>query len=241
MAVKSQIYRDAQLGLVHVSAKVSNRRMIARWKSGELHVSVPAGITAEEYNRVMEGWREQLMRTKPGAAFFDGWYRKYELFDVQIVTDPSLTDIVSCGYVDRDPAHFRIRIGRELKYDNPEVEKTINAYLRHAPKPHFLRHIYEPAVEIIRQLGLQNRVREVRAGHGLRRMGTCSASGVITLSYELGYLPEHLRRYIILHELAHLEHMDHSAAFHAHANLLMGGREADLEREFRAFRFPFSK
>lgn len=241
MAIRSQVYRDPQLGMVHVTAKASNRRMIARWKSGELHVSVPTGLSVTEYNRVMDGWRQQLMSTKPQAAFYDGWYRQFELFDVEIVTDPSLADRIACGYVDRNPAHFRIRVGDALKYDNPEVEKTINSYLRHAPKPHFRKHIYEPAVEIVRELGLQNRVHSIRAGHGLRRMGTCSSTGVITLSYELGYLPEHLRRYIILHELAHLEHMNHSAAFHAHANMLMGGREAALEREFKAFRLPFTK
>ena len=80
------------------------------------------------------------------------------------------------------------------------------------------------------------------ASNGFRRLGTCNVSTKqIRLSYALLFLPEHLVRYIICHELAHLTHPNHSAAFHALVDTYTDGREADLERQLRAFPWPIPR
>lgn len=43
--------------------------------------------------------------------------------------------------------------------------------------------------------------------------GSCSAKKNINLNYKLVLLPEMLQEYIILHELVHLKHRNHSNAF----------------------------
>ena len=43
--------------------------------------------------------------------------------------------------------------------------------------------------------------------------GSCSAKGNINLNIRLHLLPEHLRDYVILHELCHLRHMNHGPEF----------------------------
>ena len=45
------------------------------------------------------------------------------------------------------------------------------------------------------------------------KWGSCHSNGQIRLSSRLIYAPEFVRRYVILHELAHLKHMDHSDRF----------------------------
>lgn len=47
------------------------------------------------------------------------------------------------------------------------------------------------------------------------RWGSCSETGAISLNWRLILLAPRLQDHVLLHELAHLRHFDHSRAFHA--------------------------
>lgn len=55
----------------------------------------------------------------------------------------------------------------------------------------------------------------VRITSAARRWGSCSAQDQICYSFRVMLLPEALQEYIIVHELAHIRHKNHSAAFYA--------------------------
>ena len=70
------------------------------------------------------------------------------------------------------------------------------------------------------------------------RWGSCSGKNGISLSLFIMLLPQHLREFIILHELCHTRHHNHSAAFHTLLDSLVGGKEKALNRELKAYRIP---
>jgi predicted metal-dependent hydrolase len=103
--------------------------------------------------------------------------------------------------------------------------------------PRALRWLKERARET-----LARETRELADHHGLRvasvaigdprsRWGSCTSGGAIRYSWRLILAPSYVRRSTVAHEVAHLLHMDHSAAFHAaHARLL--GSDPAAAREW---------
>ena len=81
--------------------------------------------------------------------------------------------------------------------------------------------------------GLKYEKLSIRASR--TKWGSCSGRNHISLSLFLMALPEHLRDYVIIHELCHTVHHNHSPRFHALVDRLVGGREKALNRELRAF------
>ena len=53
----------------------------------------------------------------------------------------------------------------------------------------------------------------VRIGNQATRWGSCSTRGTISLNRNLLFLPPEQVRYLCVHEICHLKHPDHSAAF----------------------------
>lgn len=81
--------------------------------------------------------------------------------------------------------------------------------------------------------GLKYEKLSIRASR--TKWGSCSGRNHISLSLFLMTLPEHLRDYVIIHELCHTVHHNHSPRFHALVDRLVGGREKALNKELRAF------
>ena len=52
------------------------------------------------------------------------------------------------------------------------------------------------------------------------------------------FLPQELRDYIVLHEIAHLSEMNHSPRFHAVLDGYLGGREAILVNRLKTYSWP---
>lgn len=65
-------------------------------------------------------------------------------------------------------------------------------------------------------------VRSVSVGDADTRWGSCSSSGRIRYSWRLILAPPAARRYVVAHEVAHLRHLNHGAAFKALEEQLFG-------------------
>lgn len=111
----------------------------------------------------------------------------------------------------------------------PAEEKARIEELRRAAKADLPDRIGR----ISRITGLKYNKLTIRASR--TKWGSCTGTNNISLSLFLMVLPEHLRDFVIVHELCHTVHHDHSPKFHALVDRLVGGNEKALNRELKAF------
>lgn len=87
-----------------------------------------------------------------------------------------------------------------------------------------VRALVEMGLRRLAERELPRRLAELAADAGITivgvsvrnqrtRWGSCSRRGIISLNWRLVQTPEFVRDYIILHELAHRRHLDHSERF----------------------------
>ncbi|OED35435.1 hypothetical protein AB833_29845 [Chromatiales bacterium (ex Bugula neritina AB1)] len=107
------------------------------------------------------------------------------------------------------------RQGNELTVELPEAstDEELVALLVRWMKRYAQEYCDCLASQLSVQTGL--RFNKVVVRGQKTRWGSFSSRGTLSLNYKLLFLPEPLLRHVILHELAHSVHMDHSKAFWA--------------------------
>lgn len=73
---------------------------------------------------------------------------------------------------------------------------------------------------------------EIKVKFHKTKWGSCSAKGNLNFNYKIIFLPEELQDYIVVHELCHLQEMNHSSKFWD----LVGSIMPDYKKRKRMFR-----
>ena len=92
--------------------------------------------------------------------------------------------------------------------------------------------------EMVERLAVRHGFRygAVRVKASRSKWGSCTVHNDLNLSLFLMQLPEHLIEYVVLHELCHTVHHNHSERFHALLDRVTEGRHRSLNRELRGYR-----
>lgn len=112
---------------------------------------------------------------------------------------------------------------------SPRVERLEEALLLHTSEPNNTARNHKSIVQWLRHEALtyfESRINELAPrmdvsisalslSQARTRWGSCTSSGHIRLNWRLVHLPKDLIEYVIVHELAHLKEMNHSARFWA--------------------------
>jgi predicted metal-dependent hydrolase len=109
----------------------------------------------------------------------------------------------------------RAWIEKQRRHVQQECERPRPA----PPPPHVVRELHDRA-----KRELPARLCELAAAHGIAvrrvtirnqrwRWGSCSPDGHICLNWRLVQMPIWVRDYVLIHELMHLQRMDHSPKF----------------------------
>ena len=191
-----------QVPLLMVRHARARRYLLRLCPDGTARVTIPRGGTQIEARAFAErnsGWLENQLarlqsRTPPNKSWQVGgeiWFRG-ELVRIETL------------------APGRIGFGGEML-----AVTDITGNLRPAIEKHLRRLATNELPVKVGEYAVRHQltVQRVTVRNQKSRWGSCSRRGTISLNWRLIQTPDFVRDYIILHELAHLRQMNHSAKF----------------------------
>ncbi|MDE6250502.1 MAG: M48 family metallopeptidase [Alphaproteobacteria bacterium] len=196
---------DTQRGLRNITLRPKTRPV------REIHVSKPWLVpvsTALKFIESKRRWIERIFANAPQKAHVSsGDIIEFLGRRVQITHDPSrrankfiICDDNTCVLlVGGDPEMLERRVRDFIK---AEFLSAVKEMIKTVPRE------YWPARIAVRDTST--------------RWGSCSTSGTMSFSWRLAFAPREIMRYVVMHELAHTKHMDHSPAFWATVAKLYG-------------------
>lgn len=199
------------------------RRMRLRFDEREhlLKVTHPRGVrpsAALAWAATHKAWvAEQLERALAAEPFVPGATIPVEGRDVEL------------RWCEQAPRVPRL-VGGRLNCGGPEhgFSRRIEQYLKRLA----LDRLSEETAAMAEAAGL--RAISVTVGDARTRWGSCTSSGRVRYSWRLILADPVARRYVVAHEVAHLKHLDHGAAFRALERELFGGAVAAAEALLRS-------
>ncbi len=167
------------------------------------------GLTVSVPQKASEHWLSEVLQDRAGWVVekLDGWrLRKPEIQQwIDGATIAFLGDLLTLR---AELAPLTLR-GNELWVagDEVRIERQVDQWYRQQAMPLFTARVahYAALLNVLPQ--------QIKLSTAKTRWGSCTSHGVIRLNLQLIKLPQYLIDYVVVHELAHLHEMNHSAAF----------------------------
>ncbi|MBU1621071.1 MAG: M48 family metallopeptidase [Gammaproteobacteria bacterium] len=194
--------------------KFSARRRSVQLKiqSGQLWVSAPTGCDLQFIQQLIQqkkDWidkhlSQQQQTTEPG------WLaqRQIPLFDDKLKLN-IVQDRVNQFSLDGDCLWLQLSSRNKKQSQDKWIEKLVTEFYLQQAKLWFELEVQ------LRQQQMSLSSREVRVCHFKAKWGSCDSSGVLSFNWRLLMAPAWVAQYVVVHELAHLVHMNHSKSFWA--------------------------
>jgi len=145
-------------------------------------------------------------------------YKKIQYHDGQIITVGRKSYSIHIQHKKRKTSKAAIERGKQIdivlsdELDVSDQSETIGTLLSrviaHDQKPYI-----ESRIDYYNDLYFQKEINKISIKNNQSNWGSCSSKSNINLSSRVLFAPEKVIDYVIIHELTHLEHMDHSKKF----------------------------
>lgn len=208
--------------VVRESAR-ARRMSIKVYPRGRVEVVAPRRSRARDVEAFVRENRAWIARTR---AEFAARYPAADRSPPTEISLPAIDAVRTVSYREKDTSAVRCRdLGGRLILTGPvgEEGRTVEA-LRRWLASMARRHLGRQLEQLSAITGLGYQRLQVRAQKTC--WGSHSGRGTISLNYCLLFLPPELVRYLLIHELCHARHMNHSRSFWQ----LVGRLEPDYRR-----------
>ncbi len=204
----SKTYALESLGYVTVTKRRGNRHLrLSISGNGQIRVSIPVWASYQsglDFARSSQHWiNQRLPATVPlqsGQSIAPGYTLRFvaqpQLDRIRAKTEDNIITIMHP--IDIDSTDTRVQSFAKTK---------LTKVLRQEAQNQLPRRLENLA----NQHGLNYRLLKIKLLK--QRWGSCDQTGLIVLNLYLVQLPSELIDYVILHELAHTKHLNHSPAF----------------------------
>lgn len=214
---------DREFGAISVRHSARSRRATIKVApNGSLRATVPYITPLFMVRRLIASSREEL-RTLIERAHPVVQYKN------NMTIGKSHTLVVQAAEtlrVTKNTLRIIVSLPDSLSLDDSIVQSQLRPVVIAALRREAKSYLPKRLAYLAAQYGFQ--FDRVRISHASSRWGSCSSTGTISLNLALMKLPFELIDYVLIHELAHTRHMNHSKEFWA----LVAGFDADY-REHR--------
>ena len=227
-------FNDSEFGMVKVRYDVRACRIIFRVKDGALVITAPTATSLTIVEKSLNEKRSaisQLFNKSQINILRVGDTVQTRCFAIELHSHALSKMLFSLKN-----SKLNIFIPQNVNIESITFQKLLKQNILKVAKRASVGYLSTRLNELAQARGLK--YNEFAVSTARTRMGVCSNKKKITLSVYLIFYPQHLVDYVILHELAHLTEMNHGPRFHALCNSYCGGKERELEREFKRFKLP---
>jgi len=203
------IIQDEEFGKVTIrrSARASQVRLRVA-PDGTLRASLPLYAPIFLVKRLLKSSRHELRKlladSAPSIVFEDG---------MRIGKSHHLNVRATSGnlQVKRSGQQIYVMLPRDASMSDSLVVRAIREVVQAALRLEAKSYLPKRLSFLAQAHGYK--YAQVRFSHASGRWGSCNSQGVISLNIALMKLPFELIDYVLIHELAHTEHLNHSQVF----------------------------
>lgn len=199
---------------VVIESRRGARNIVLRPKTcpvKELHISKPFFVSESHAIKFLESkrkWVEKIFAAVPEkCVVHDG--DEIEFLDRQVLLVWN-QNAKSNKLIMNDNGRWTLFVGGTPDMFERRVRDVIKAELLKSIK------------EIIKSTPREFWPARIALRDTTSRWGSCSSTGTMSFSWRLAFAPVPVMRYVVMHELSHKKHMDHSPAFWHQVSELYG-------------------
>ncbi|MBK7500724.1 MAG: M48 family metallopeptidase [Ignavibacteriales bacterium] len=199
-------------------------------------VSIPIGMSYNSAVRLVaekKGWIIQHLKKmrefeKQQTIFneYSGYCTKHYKLELRKSDRKNISVRLSKGKIN-------VTYPAELNTNTKEIQSAIRTGIERALKIEAKQYLPDKVKVLSAKFGFE--YNKLTLKNIKSRWGSCSRNNNINLSIHLMRLPEHLIDYVILHELVHTVHHNHSARFWSKLDEIKNGAK-NLDKELKKYR-----